>query len=168
MGEVAKTGNDLPMAFSEVEETGKQLSLICIGNTKKLLELLNGLILDAEIFSVLQHQVDKHSLDRCKQDVAAVGHAVPHKLQCAFAAGERLRCAAMDHARQLVEQQDKREPALRRPCPIVQLTGKCSFAEATETFPRFGILFRLVAEPEAVLRVCYFSGGNALTEPPVQ
>jgi hypothetical protein len=52
MGETAETRNDLPVALSEVEKAGKKVLLIGIDNAQKLLELLHGLILHAEVFSV--------------------------------------------------------------------------------------------------------------------
>ena len=168
MRKAAEASNDLPMAFSKVEEIGKQLLLARIGDAKELLELLHGLILHAEIFRVFQHKVDEYTLYRRQQDIAAVSHAVPHELQRALVTGECLRRAAMDHAWKLIKEKDKCEPAMWRLGPLVQLACECALGESTETLAGFFILFGLVAEPEAILCASYLSSGGALTEPPVQ
>src|SRR5690606_41892928 len=81
-------------------------------------------------------------------------------------AGKCPWCAAGDHARQLVKQQDQRQPALRGARPILQAASKDLRAQIAEALTRLAVLLGFVAGPQAVLLLADQLRRAARAEPP--
>ena len=156
------------MALGIVEKADEQRLFRLVGDVAQGSELRDGHILGCQVLRVLQHQVDEYALDRRQQHVAAVGQAIAHQLLGALVAGERLRRVAMDHARQLIEQQYQREPALGQFGPVLQLAVQSLFDQCAEALARLVVLFCAVAKPESLLFSRDLAGAGALAEPPVE
>lgn len=99
------------------------------------------------------------------------GQAFTHQLLRLGIAGIGLRRIASNHARELVEQQDKCQPTLRRVCPLTQTAGQSLLDQLTKALTRLGILLGPIAEPQLVMAGSYCMGAGGLgirTEPPLQ
>src|SRR5699024_9058543 len=114
-------------------------------------ELLHRQILHAEVFRMLEHQIDKHTLNRRQEHIAAVGHAVAYELKCSLIAGKRLCGASINHSWQLIEQQYQGQPTLWRLSPGVQLACLRLVGQFTEALTRLSVLFSPVAKPKPLL-----------------
>lgn len=73
--------------------------------------------------------------------------------QClgALIAGKRLGRIAINHARELIEEQHQCKPALRGFGPFGQPSRQCVFDLYSETLARIAVLAFLLAEPKRAL-----------------
>ncbi|MNV91402.1 hypothetical protein D3C71_1858940 [compost metagenome] len=79
---------------------------------------------------------------------------------------EGARRVAVDHARQLVKQQDQPKPALRALQPLIQTTRQGLLDQIAEALLRLDVV--VLAKPQRALLVSDVLGTDAPSEPPLQ
>ncbi|MNH19311.1 hypothetical protein D3C79_790410 [compost metagenome] len=79
---------------------------------------------------------------------------------------EGMRRVAVDHARQLVEQQNQTQPALRALQPLVQTARQGLLDQIAEALLRLDVV--VLAEPQRTLLVSDVLRAGAPSEPPLQ
>ncbi|KAF1053646.1 MAG: hypothetical protein GAK43_01316 [Stenotrophomonas maltophilia] len=117
---------------------------------------------------MLEHQVDEDSFDRLQLLIEAGLQALAHQYLSLGIAGIGARLIAEDHARQLIQQQDQPQPALRRAGPGLQFAGQGLAHQAPEAIAAIGIATGVLAEPQAVALGSHLGGQQGIAEPPVQ
>ncbi|MCY1186022.1 hypothetical protein D9M73_268530 [compost metagenome] len=77
-----------------------------------------------------------------------------------------MRRIAVDHARQLIEQQNQTQPALRALQPLVQTARQGLLDQIAEALLRLDVV--VLAEPQRALLVSDVLRAGAPSEPPLQ
>src|SRR5690606_13582897 len=104
-----------------------------------------------QILGVLKRQVEKHSLDGAQGLVITRLQSFQRQLSRPGVVGEGLGSATIDVAGKLVQQQNQRQPSLRRLLPRIELSGRCLLQHRFKTFANLAIRFIVLAPPEACL-----------------
>jgi len=105
--------------------------------------------LELDVFAVLQGEIEEGSLDDAELPIDAGREPVEAEASRDRIAGKCLRPAAMDVTRELIDQEDEREPATCRIGPAVQLAGDGAGERVAETVPDLPIRLGTYLEPAA-------------------
>ena len=156
------------MALGVTQVVGEHRAVTRIGLLVQVDETLQRLVLQRQVLGMLKDDVDEHPLDRLQLAIQPGGQALADQRLGARIAGVGTRRVAEDHSRQLVEQQDQRQPALRRAGPVGQPAVQGLANQATETDIRGFVLAGALAEPQAVALGGDVAGVQGVAEPPVE
>ena len=163
--EAPEAGNDVVVVYRVAVAGFEILTLRRRALVEQRFGQLHGQSLPPGVLDVLQGHVNKNPLQGRKSPVEPAFDALPAQPQGRFVVGEGLARAAMDIARELIEQKDEREEAARLLFPMVAGTGSRKLNGGLESRPYLVVEVATAAEPQGVTLRQGFRGIGGVAKP---
>ena len=148
VGETTEAVHDVAMLARMDDRVPDVLGELAVDARSERLPNAHGLILPLPILGVLEGHVEEHALNRSQELVESALPGAQAARERLGVAGEGRARAAMDVARELIEDDDQGEDATRRLLPLFQLTPHRPLVKLPEAFSALAIKGGIRLKPD--------------------